>query len=73
MIKVLLIAGFFSILVNITDDYDWLEGVSIIFAVILITTFQAGTERMKEKQLTKLHDEILNEEVNVIRGQNGLP
>ena len=53
-------------------DYDWIEGLSIMFACFFITTLGSLCNWGKEKQYLKLHDEILNEEVSVIRGQYGL-
>lgn len=50
----------------------WIEGASIYFACAFIACFAASCDYMKEKQYLKLHDEIKNEEVNVIRGQYGL-
>ena len=55
-----------------TKSYAWVEGVSIYFAVALIALFASASDYMREKQLLKLHDEIKNEEVSVIRGQYGL-
>ena len=51
---------------------SWVEGASIYFACAFIALFASSCDYMKEKQYLKLHDEILNEEVNVIRGQYGL-
>jgi hypothetical protein len=62
-----LIGYFFS-----TSSSDTIEGISIFFAIALITGFASATNYMKEKQFLKLHDEIKNEEVSVIRGQYGL-
>jgi len=58
-----LLIGLFS-----EEEYKWVEGASIFFAVGLITLFASGSEYMKEKQFLKLHDEIKNEETSVIRG-----
>lgn len=62
-----LICGFFS-----EGSFKWVEGASIYFAVAFIALFSSTSDYMKEKQLLKLHDEIKNEEVAVIRGQYGL-
>lgn len=73
-----MVAAFFTLLVGIyqyydgTDDYEWIEGASIFFAIALITGFASGTDYMKEKQFLKLHDEIKNEEISIIRGKDGL-
>jgi calcium-translocating P-type ATPase len=62
-----LVIGFFS-----EKDNAWVEGASIYFACAFIALFASSCDYMKEKQYLKLHDEIRNEEVNVIRGQYGL-
>lgn len=54
------------------DNYKWVEGASIYFAVALIALFTSAADYMKNKQFIKLHDEIKNEETSVIRGQYGL-
>lgn len=43
-----------------------------MFACLFITTLSSLCSWGKEKQYLKLHDEIKNEEVSVIRGQYGL-
>ena len=62
-----LIIGLFS-----ANDYQWIEGASIYFAVAFIALFASTSNWLKEKQFLKLDNEIKNEEVNVIRGQYGL-
>lgn len=49
-----------------------MEGVTIYAGVLFISLFAAGNDYMREKQNLRLIDEILNEEVNVIRGYSGL-
>jgi hypothetical protein len=49
-----------------------MEGVSIMLACLFITSVASLCNWGKEKQYLKLHDEILNEEVAVVRGQYGL-
>jgi P-type E1-E2 ATPase len=43
-----------------------------MFACFFITIISTLCNWGKEKQYLKLHDEILNEKVNVVRGQYGL-
>lgn len=62
-----LIIGLYS-----DEEYKWVEGASIYFAVALVALFAAGADYAKNKQFLKLHDEIKNEETSVIRGQYGL-
>jgi hypothetical protein len=58
-----LVIGLYS-----TEEYKWVEGASIYFAVALVALFSAGADYAKNKQFLKLHDEIKNEETSVIRG-----
>ena len=55
-LKVLLIAGFFTLLAGFTSEEDlkWVEGASIFFAVAFIVLFTAANDYAKEKQLQKL-------------------
>lgn len=73
-IKVLLVAATLTLLISFFSDREnaWYEGASIYAACAFIALFASGCNFMKEKQYLKLHDEIRNEEVNVIRGQYGL-
>jgi Ca2+ transporting ATPase len=45
----------------------WLEGVSIILAVVIISGVTAGNEYMKDKQFRKLNEVASRKDVNVIR------
>ena len=69
-----MVAATFTLLTGLFSEkaYQWVEGASIYFAVAFIAVFAAGCDYMKEKQFLKLHDEIRNQEVSVIRGQYGL-
>lgn len=70
----LLVAGAFTLLVGLfsEEDYQWVEGASIFFAIAFIVLFTASNDYAKEKQILKLYEEIRNEEVNVVRGRYGL-
>ena len=73
--KILLVAATITLLLGLfTEDegFSWIEGASIYFAVAFIALFTSASDYIKNKQFLKLHDEIKNEEVNVIRGQYGL-
>lgn len=74
-IRILIVAATLTLLAGMYSNKgnEWLEGVSIYFAVLIIASFAAASNYLKEKQFLKLHEEIQNEEVNVIRGQYGLP
>jgi magnesium-transporting ATPase (P-type) len=69
-----LVAATLTLIIGLSseDEYKWVEGASIYFAVVLIALFTAGADYAKNKQFLKLHDEIKNEETSVIRGQYGL-
>jgi hypothetical protein len=73
-LRVLFVAATLTLIIGLFSDKDnaWVEGASIYFACAFIALFASGCDYMKEKQYLKIHDEILNEEVNVIRGQYGL-
>lgn len=45
----------------------WLEGASIILAVVIISAVTAGNDYMKEKQFRKLNEVASRKDVNVIR------
>lgn len=58
-IQILLVAATFTLIIGLfdtEDEYKWLEGTSIYFAVAIITLFSSATNNMKEKQFLKLHD-----------------
>lgn len=67
-----LIIGLFNDLSKDTTSYQWVEGASIYFAVAFITLFTTACDYLKEKQFLKLHDQVKNQEVSVVRGQYGL-
>lgn len=74
-IKILFFSGIASLVIswfNDKEQYAWFEGVSIMVACLFITVLASLCNWGKEKQYLKLHDEIMNEEVSVIRGQYGL-
>jgi Ca2+-transporting ATPase len=73
-LKILLVAATLTLIIGLfsANNYQWIEGASIYFAVAFIALFASGTNHLKEKQFLKLEEEIKNEEVNVIRGQYGL-
>ena len=63
-----MVIGFF----NEQSADAWVEGISIMAACAFITMLSSLCNWGKEKQYLKLHDEIKNEKVSVIRGQYGL-
>ena len=45
----------------------WLEGISILIAVVIISGVTSGNDYMKEKQFRKLNEVATRKNVNVIR------
>ena len=45
----------------------WLEGVSILIAVVIITVVTSGNNYMKEQQFRKLNETAKRKDVNVTR------
>lgn len=74
VLRILLFAATLTLIIGLfsENDYQWIEGASIYFAVAFIALFASISNHLKEKQFLKLDNEIKNEEVNVIRGQYGL-
>ena len=72
--RILLVAATLTLIIGLysDDEYKWVEGASIYFAVLLIAVFTTAADYAKNRQFLKLHDEIKNEEASVIRGQYGL-
>ena len=52
-------------------QYKWLEAVTIYFAVVFAGLIQTFCDWGKEKQFLRLQKEIMNEKVEVLRGQYG--
>ena len=62
-----LLFSFFS-----TSEYQWIEGLSIIFGVFFLALFSASANQVKQRQKLRQYEEIQSEEVSVVRGQYGL-
>jgi Ca2+-transporting ATPase len=62
-LKILLVAATLTLIIGLysADEFKWVEGASIYFAVVIIALFTAGADYAKNKQFLKLHDEIKNE------------
>lgn len=52
-------------------DGNWLESISIYFAVLFAASIQTLCDWGKEKQFLRLRKEVMNEKVTVLRGQYG--
>lgn len=48
----------------------WLEGVSILVAVVIIVSVTSFNNYVKEQQFIKLNAEVAKKDVNVIRNGN---
>lgn len=65
-IKVMLIAGLLTLVIGVykaflvptseQEETEFYSAISIIFAVALITTFTAATQKMQNRQFIKLFD-----------------
>ncbi len=74
MIKLLAYSGIASLIIATQNDneaYPYIEGISILFACLFITTLSAFCEWGKNNQYKMLHEAIRDEEVAVIRGIYG--
>jgi len=52
-----------------TEAYEWLEGASILFAVLFAAVIQTSTDYSKESKFLLLANEIQQEKCKVLRGQ----
>jgi Ca2+ transporting ATPase len=72
-IQILCFAAIASLVLGIATHglaEGWLEGVSIILAVLIITVVTSGNNYMKEKQFRKLNEVASRKNVNVVRAGN---
>lgn len=72
---ILTIAGIISLILGLTVDHDpstgWIEGASILVAVLIVTLVTAGNDYKKEKQFRALNAIKEDEMIKVVR--NGVP
>jgi P-type Ca2+ transporter type 2C len=69
-IQILCFAAIASLVLGVATHglkSGWLEGVSIILAVVIISAVTSGNEYFKEKQFRKLNEVACRKDVNVIR------
>ncbi len=71
IMTILLIAGVITILVNLANGKDWLEGASIIAAVVMIILFTSCNDYLKGKQFQKLNAAVKEQDIAVVRGARG--
>lgn len=71
MLKVLCGAAIISLILGIATEglaEGWIEGVSIIAAVVIIVSVTSFNNYVKEKQFQKLNAIAQQKNINVIRG-----
>jgi len=70
MLKILCIAAVISLSLGIAMEglaEGWIEGFSILLAVIIITVVASGNNYMKEQQFRKLNEVASRKNINVLR------
>ena len=70
MLQILCIAAAVSLVLGIATEglaHGWIEGFSILLAVIIITVVASGNNYMKEQQFRKLNEVATRKNVHVIR------
>ena len=70
MLKILCVSAVVSLVLGIATEglkEGWLEGASILIAVVIIVTVTAGNNYIKEKQFQKLNAVATMKDVEVIR------
>lgn len=69
-IQILCFAALASLILGVLShgwSEGWLEGVSIILAVVIITVVTSGNNYMKEQQFRKLSEVAAKKDVSVTR------
>ena len=62
MLKIITVAAIISIIVGMIKDgpaKGWIEGATIVIAVVIIVSVTAGNNYLKEKQFEKLNKKII--------------
>lgn len=71
MLKILCASAVISLVLGILTEglaEGWLEGASILLAVVIIITVTAGNNYIKEQQFQRLNAMATAKNVNVYRG-----
>jgi Ca2+ transporting ATPase len=71
MLRVLCVAAVVSLVLGIATEgleHGWMEGTSILLAIVIIVTVTSGNNYIKEQQFKKLNEVASRKFVNVIRG-----
>lgn len=70
MLRVLCVAAVVSLILGIATEgieKGWMEGASILIAVVIIVTVTSGNNYIKEQQFKKLNEVASRKNVNVLR------
>jgi len=70
MLRILCVAALVSLVLGIAMDgleKGWMEGTSILVAVVIIVTVTSGNNWVKEQQFKKLNAIANRKNVNVVR------
>lgn len=70
MLKILCVAAVVSLVLGIATEglaQGWLEGTSILVAVVIIVTVTSGNNYIKEQQFKKLNEVAARKYVNILR------
>lgn len=70
MLRVLCVAAVVSLVLGIATEgleHGWMEGTSILVAIVIIVTVTSGNNYIKEQQFKKLNEVAERKFVNVIR------
>lgn len=70
MLRILCVSAVVSLVLGIATEgihEGWMEGASILVAVIIIVTVTSGNNYIKEKQFQKLNEVASRKNVNVLR------
>jgi len=71
MLRILCIASLVSLVLGVATEgweHGWMEGASILVAVVIIVTVTSGNDWVKEQQFKKLNAIASRKNVNVVRG-----
>lgn len=73
MLRILCAAAVISLILGIATEgleHGWMEGASILVAVVIIVTVTSGNNWVKEQQFKKLNAIANRKNVNVIRKEH---
>lgn len=70
MLRILCVASVVSLILGIATEgieKGWMEGASILIAVVIIVTVTSGNNYIKEQQFKKLNEVASRKNVNVLK------